>query len=338
MLLSLIITAICATQLFLSGGVSAASNGQGNELTSASGARLIVQDYNNPISLSEINSLKNAATNESAQSVNSTSIAGEQPYGLPNLTSGEVIAAFGYVIDEHGDFSEFFGVASNASDMSFVKTQSQVWWEAKLAQRNDSEQGYSARGPYWAQCGTMTCPFEVQPYGATANSSSLFFLYDDNDPNSMWWGVQQFSSVTPGYAIWSGDSNRNDNFTVTQNWGSKALGCYDLQPNNIEGAPVSTTTMNVGYGADGASASWGLSYSQPNITTTPASNYTNMVKWSVVPNDTPTKQSMVSIAPGSTWKTSTLNSGDLIVTTKVDAWFFDNWFDHELVSSASWYN
>jgi len=49
-LIAFTVTALCAVQLLASVGVSATGSGQGNPSSSAVGARLMVQDFDNPIS------------------------------------------------------------------------------------------------------------------------------------------------------------------------------------------------------------------------------------------------------------------------------------------------
>jgi hypothetical protein len=166
--------------------------------------RMVTGNFDNPVTLEQINGLKAVVENDGAARSESK-FSGNKPkpvLRLPSENEGEIVA-FGYFIRENGIPSQYVAIAANEESVSSALQHATAWYNGELKKTYLPE--YSARGAEWEQIGQFGDSFDAYPYGSVQNAYYLHYLTGDGDNDFDWFAIDHVFWMEPGCYAWSTD-------------------------------------------------------------------------------------------------------------------------------------
>jgi hypothetical protein len=260
-----------------------------------------VTDLSNPITLNDLGKMRENVINEYRQRTG-TSI----PIILadPEVPEDAAIVAYGFTIDAHGVPVQYVGIAGDEKSVSIIQNKAQEWYRINCIESRNAvlEQTETLDRSSWVEISRDTADYYLNPYGGVTNNFELRQLSNDGDNTKDWFAIKQIFAMEPGVQAYS-SSWTNKKGTMLHDWSAGTFGNAQLYDWDPMGTITGTQSISVSItgGTGGASASWGWSYTQPDVTTyDQSSTGTEKAKWQMNFNSDASKRTTGGMKPGST--------------------------------------
>lgn len=291
--------------------VSLVSAADSPDLHKLNYGQIVLGNYNEPVSLEQIENARTTVANEAVLLGNITPNGPKCALTLPEGYQGEIIA-YAFVIDKNGTPNQYVGVAGNYESVSTILEKASDWYKNTLTPTHEDE--YNARGSDWKDdepLASFNDDYYQYPYGGVSSTVDIHYLYYDEDATHDWYAVKQFHSIEPGCHVWPGVSNwESDQSGPYQDWG-----WGELEDDLLEWDPTTTTTgdqtisVSLTGGKAGVQATLTWAFDHPDIVTyDDTSDYYDKAAWLMDISGNP-REYTLTIGPGSDCKTYQQSSG-----------------------------
>jgi|WetSurMetagenome_2_1015567.scaffolds.fasta_scaffold29558_4 hypothetical protein len=212
------LAAVLLTQVWTMTPVLAQDNGE-RTLTSANGCILILRTFEQSISQSEMDQIRETAVSDA---IRANSVLADidnylKAIAIPDLSAGGRLVSFGYKVKPDGTTVQFTAVAMNRDSVNGAWEDGVEWYQEKQAEPSTPTAVYSARSPNWAYASWAEHTIWDAPYGNVIVNSYFNRLNDDGSSTYDWYGDLTFFSMQPGYIV-SGNNWENQYGWAIQGW------------------------------------------------------------------------------------------------------------------------
>jgi len=290
-----------------------------------------VTDLSNPITLSGMKEMRESVINNSQQRTEN-----HAPLVLadPDVPEGAEIVAYGFTLDARGVPIQYIGLAGDEESVSIIQKKAQEWYDTNIvnSQRVITERAGTLDSSGWIEIGRNTGDYYLSPYGGVTNNYELRQLSSDGDNTRDWFAIKQIFAMEPGCQAFEDSSWTNRMGTILHDWAAGTFGSPELYEWDPLGTRTGTQTIEVSItgGTGGASATWGWSYTQPEVTTYDRSSTgTEKAEWEMYFNNDDVKRTTGGMKPGSTGSVSQHSSGMYrILNLQANGQFYNGWLTY----------
>jgi hypothetical protein len=264
----------------------------------------VTQDFSNPILLENLKGMREMVVNDFKKDKGKAI----QPIILadPEVPEGASIVAYGFVIDKNGVPNCYVGFAGDSNSVPIIHEKAQEWYHTNILKHTtvpvQTEVTLTETETKWVPLSKESADYYSKPYGGITNNFEVRYLKNDNDPNKEWFAVKHIFAMEPGiqlYDNWPYKGWKNVKGTPQHEWSEGNPQLFEWDPlGTFTG--TQTISVSISGGTNGASTSWGWSYSQPDVSTEDhSSTSTEIAKWDVLFNSGDSKETTGGMKPGS---------------------------------------